>query len=68
MLLFGNYFVFICLFKKKYYLFSSLEKKGRKNFGWKNPSPRPSSRTWRRMWLVISAVEELSEGAAPFLN
>lgn len=51
MLLFGNCFVFICLFKKKKnYLFSSLEKKGRKNFGWKNPSPWPNSGTRRGMW------------------
>lgn len=58
-------FVFIFFFN---YLFSSLEKTGRENFGQKNPSPWPSSGTRRGMWLVISAEEELSESPAPFLN
>lgn len=66
----GNCFVLICLFffLINYYLFFNLEKKGRDNFGQKNPSLQPSSGTWRGMWLVISAVQEFSEGAAPFLN
>lgn len=37
-------FCFHLSFKINCYLFSSLEKKGRENFGWKNPWP--SSGTW----------------------
>lgn len=60
-------FCFHLAFKKLLFIFV-FRKEREEDFGLRNPSPRPSSGTWRGMWLVTSAVEEHSEGTAPFLN
>lgn len=43
-------------------------KKGRENFGWKIPSSQPSSGAWTGTWMEVSAIKELTEDAALFLN